>query len=274
MDLSIGIGGVLKKIFGGLIEFLDKILFYRAYSLSTLYSGYREMFIWKPSELGDEIEYRVLWRRYYYKRKLVNPLIWVRARKGYVFKKVVLLVKGESEKTEYQDVVTLFDLTEKPIQTALASLPFRDLRFDDGFVETPYRGIRVKLLEALRDDGSSLDCSYGYTQYMMPSDRLEVHLGREKGDVERWGEIFNLEFIEMEIRSEQIRLLGGRYGRSKIAYKVREMVFQYRSVVKLVFWLKNIVFARQLEKALEDYFSRQRAFDEMEDKVNVGAINE
>lgn len=274
MDLSIGIGGVLKKFFGGLIELLDKILFYKAYSLSTLYSGYREMFIWQPSELGDEIEFRVLWRRYYYKRKLVTPLIWVKARKGCVFKKVVLLVKGEAEKTEYQDVVALFNLTEKPVQTALASLPFRDLRFDDGLVETPYRGIRIELLEAVRDDGSTVDCSYGYTKYMTPSDRLEVHLGREKGDVERWGEIFNLEFIEMEIRSEQRRLIGGRYGRSKIVYKMREIVFQYRAVVKIVFWLKNIVFARQLEGSLEDYFAQQRAFDEMKDKTGVGVVNE
>lgn len=274
MDFSIGIGGVLKKVFGGVIEFLDKILFYKAYSLSTLYSGYREMFIWTPSELGDEIEYRVLWRRYYYRRKLVTPLIWVKARKGYFFKKLVILVKGEAEKAEYQDVVTLFDLTEKPIQTALASLPFRDLRFDGGLVETPYRGIRVKLLEAVRDDGSNIDCSYGYSKYMTPSDRLEVHLGREKGDIERWGEIFNLEFIEMEIRSEQIRLIGGRYGRSKISYKMREMVFQHRAVVKLVFWMKNIIFARQLERALEEYFSRQRAFDEIDDETIIGVKNE
>ncbi|WP_371229695.1 hypothetical protein ACAW63_24270 [Pseudomonas sp. QE6] len=273
MDLSIGIGGVVKKVFGGLIEFMDKILFYKAYSLSTLYSGYREIFVWKPSELGGELEFRVLWRRYYYKRKLVSPMIWVKARKGHAFEKVVLLVKGEAEKIEYQDLVTLFDLSEKPVQTALGSLPFRDIRFDGRFVETPYRGIKIQLLEGLRADGSSIDCSYGHTRYVTPSDRLEVHLGREKGDIERWGEIFNLEFIEMQIRAEQDRLIGGRYGRSKFSYRSREMIFQYRFLVKLVFWLKNIVFARQIEKALEVYFSRQKALDEVEDKA-AEAIDE
>jgi len=76
----------------------------------------------------------------------------------------------------------------------------------------------------------------------------ELIKGLQKGDVEKWGEVFNLEFIEfieLEIRNEKIRLTGLRFGGLKPVYYVRSKLFSINRVVRIIFLAKNIVLPRK-----------------------------
>jgi hypothetical protein len=76
----------------------------------------------------------------------------------------------------------------------------------------------------------------------------------EKGDIEKWGEVFNLKFIEMEIKQEKKRLIGYMFGDF---YSFRKFIFSFNWLVKAIFWYKNLFFAKQLTaefiKYIEDY---------------------
>lgn len=265
MDLPLGgILALLKSIFEPIIEILEKFLFFRAYQISTLYRSYQEVLGMPPDELSNDIEYRVYWKRYHLRKKLTTPMIWVKSKKGKTFSKLILSITASNKKIKYQDHITIVDVSDTPIQVALPSIPFRDLKFSGNRVLMPYHGISTRLLEAYDSDGNEVNFSFEPKDYIIPLDRLEVALGEEKGDIEKWGDIFNLEFIETEIKEEKIRLIGGMFGEPAIFSFIRERLFSMSWLVKLIFWSKNIVTARQLTREFDLYLEQQEEFNKRE----------
>ena len=160
---------------------------------------------------------------------------------------------ASNDKIRYQDCVELYDVDDVPSQTALPSIPFRDLIFNGGMVMTPYDTVKVKVRELISSTGERIYLGDEKYDIFMPFDRLEVAMGLERGDVEKWGEYFNLEFLEMEIKEEKVRLLGESfYSLAPLAFLKRRLSRMDWSV-KLIFWSKNIIFAKHLRKRLELY---------------------
>lgn len=263
MDIpSGGIIGLLRVLFKPIADFFEMLLYYRAYEISTLYHNHREAFGIRPSQLADGVDFKILWKPYHLRKKLVTPMIWLKAKDGRRFSKVALTVTASNSKIKFQDHITLFDVNEIPMQVALPSIPFRSLKFEGNMVFTPYDHIKVEVQALYDNQGNEIRIYPQFEKSMRPFDRLEVAMGLEKGDIEKWGEIFNLEFIEMVIKEERIRLIGPMLGRLKPVYLLRRHLFSINWIVKTIFWSKNIVFAKQLAaefiKYLEEHEKQKK----------------
>lgn len=181
-------------------------------------------------------------------------MIWLRAKGGICFSKVALIVTASNRKIKFQDYITLFHVDEIPMRAALPSIPFRSLKFEGSMVFTPYDYIKVEVQALYDNQGNEIRIHPQFEKSLCPFDRLEVAMGLEKSDIEKWGEIFNLEFIEMMIREERMRLVGPMVGRLKPVYIVRRRLFSYNWIVKIIFWTKNAFFAKQLAAEFVKYF--------------------
>ncbi len=141
------------------------------------------------------------------------------------------------------------------MQTALPSIPFRKLEVKRGKIYQPYEYFQIEVVEAYDKEGKEDDSQCKKSLHITPSDKLEVTLGLEKGYVEKWDNLYNLEFIEMEIKEEQIKLIGCIFNRS---YNIRKYVFSKKGLVKIIFWSKNLVTAKQLTKEFKKYVKSQK----------------
>lgn len=270
MDIPPGTSGLLRAVLKKIADFFSMLLFYRAYEISTLYHNHREAFGIPPDDLLEGIEYKVLWKPYHLRKKLVTPMIWLRAKEKNSFSRVSLVVTASNSKIQYQDNITLYEVSDIPIQAALPSIPFRKIKFEGNTVLTPYDTIKIKVQELYDAEGDKVNAYYPRERHIRPFDRLEVAMGLQKGDIEKWGEIFNLEFLEMELREEKIRLIGPMFGRLKPVYYVRKKLFSINWIVKIAFWTKNIIFAKQLAsefvKYLEEHEAHKKWKEESQDK--------
>ncbi len=268
MDLHIG--GALSVI-RAILSPIEKLLFFRAYWISSLVHSHRQVLGRFPHKLTEHLEYDIEWGKYYLGDKINSPLFWIRALKDEEFSKVVLSVTASSVKVRYQDVLSFYKVGSTPTQAALPSVPFRNVRIEGNRVYTPYNSIQTRLIELHDKDGKPVDF-YGSVSTVTPFDRLEVAMGLEKGDVEKWGEVFNLQFIEGEIREERIRLVGSRFTSLKPVYALRAWIFGYDWIVKINFWRKNLIYATQLEKSFEKFWQQQLELDEFRKEQAKGEI--
>ncbi len=266
MEIPSGIFGLLRVLFKPIADFVSKVFFYRAYEISTLYRNHRELFRIPPNNLTNDIEFRVYWKEYHLRRKLITPMIWVRAKGDEVFSKLVLSVTASNNKIKYQDYVTILNVNNTPTQTSLPSIPFRKLKIRDGTAFTPYDDIRTHLLEAYDQAGDTINLFGGNETRLTPIDKLEVELGLEKGDVEKWGEIFNLEFIELEIKEQRIRLIGRRIMRRDVFSRIVVRLFELNWLVKIIFWSRNIFTAKQLTKEFDRCLKDHEEFKQRNEK--------
>lgn len=269
MDLHIGGALTLIKV---ILSPIEKLFFYRAYWLSSLVHSHRQVLGRFPHDLTEHLEYDINWEKYYLGEKTNSPLFWIRALKDKEFSKVVLSVTASSAKVRYQDVLTLYKVGATPTRAALPSIPFRSVSVEENRVFTSYDSIETRLIELNDQDGKPVNF-YGSVSAIHPWDRLEVAMGLEKGDIEKWGEVFNLQFIEGEIRAERIRLIGSRFSSLKPVYALRCWVFGYDWIVKLNFWRKNLVFARPLEKAFEEFWRQKQEVDEFRNEKDKGGVD-
>lgn len=255
---SSSIVSVLRFLFKPIIDVVGIILFYNAYRMSSLYHDCRENTS-QPRELTEDLECKIFWKTYHRRRKLVTPMIWVRSSRGTHFSKVVLTVTAFNDKIKYQDCVTLFDVSSVPCQAALPSIPFRHPEFEGRLVFTPYDYIQTEVKELYGVDGNTVDVNYAEKVYVKPFDRLEIAMGLQKGYVEAWGETFNLEFIEMALVEEKIRLRGPMLRSSNFVYDLRRKIFNINWIVKCIFWSKNIIFAKQISSEVIKYIEEKTA---------------
>gem|GEM_PF-3533646 len=254
------IRSVLKKIFTPITDGISKLLFREAYEISTLWCRYKDDFVTDPKTIFDSIEYKIYWREYRYKSKLTTPMIWIRAKDGLQFTKVLVTVEAKNPDVRYQSSVTIRDLDYLPIEVALPSIPFRKLRFEPGCVFTPYRSIKTTLTELYDNEGNKVELSkyYEISHEFVPSDSIAVAKGDEKEAVEIWKEIYNLKEIELEV--SQILCVLRCWGecRPRLISDISRSVFGRRWVAKMLFWSRNIFTAKDLTRKFDVYIEKHQ----------------
>jgi hypothetical protein len=262
MDIATGgLFAVLRFIFKPVLDVFGKLFFRNAYKVSTVYHNHREAFSFHSKELCKELEHKVFWRPYYLSKKLLTPMIWLKSVDQNVYSKVVLSVTAGNKKIAYQDQIVIYKVSGIPTQVALPSIPFRNLTFDRGGVYTPYDNIITRVEELYDAHGEPIELSGSTMNILCPFDRLNEVFGVERGDVEKWGEVFNLRLIESELKELKIRLIGPLRGSYSFMYRLKQKVFGKKWIVKSVFWIRNLIWARQLNSVLADYI------DEFEDRL-------
>lgn len=250
MDLSISIS-ILQNVW----EFIQKPFIKKAYEVSTMHKNYREAFA-SPLHKLEYIEYQIIWQEYFLEKKLTTPMFWIRAKEGQEFSKMIISVQAIlDEKINYQDNIILFNVNRIPIQTALPSIPFRNLVFKNNSIRTPYDYLQIEIIEAYDKEGRESESQCEKSLQMTPVDKLEVVLGEEKGYVEKWGKVYNLEYIEMEIKEEQIRLNGDLLSSWT---QMKRKIFAKKWLVKIIFWSKNLFTAKQLTREFNKYIKEQK----------------
>lgn len=260
MDIpSGGVLGLLRIVLKPIVDFIERVLFRNAYEVSTLYKTHREAFSFRPRKLPGGLEYQVFWMPYRLRKRLTTPMMWVRSNNGTI-KKATLIVTAFNDKIKYQDCVEIYNVDDVPVQTALPSIPFRDLKFNGGLVMTPYDTIRVRVVELLATKGEEINIDSDKSDMFMPFDRLEVAMGLEKGDVEKWGEHFNLEFLESEIKEERIRILGESYFSPYPISLLKRRLSEAGWAVRIIFWSRNLIFAKHLTNRLGVYLKEHEEF--------------
>jgi len=250
MELSVSVS-VLKNVW----EFIQKPFIQRVYEISNSYKNYREAFS-LPLQKLENIEYKIIWQEYYLGKKLITPMLWVRAKEGKEFSKMIISVQAIlDKKISYQDNIILFNINSIPIQIALPSIPFRNLTFKNNRVQIPYEHLQLEVIEAYDIEGKEDKSQCEKSSRMTPFDKLEVALGWEKGYVEKWGKIYNLEYVEEVIKDEQIRLISSMLNRN---YGIRKYIFSKKWLLNIIFWSKNIFTAKQLTREFEKYLKEEK----------------
>ncbi|HEV6965052.1 hypothetical protein, partial [Roseateles sp.] len=120
--------------------------------------------------------------------------------------KVVISVLASNNKVVYQDEAVLRHVDERRHRAALPAIPFRHPKIEGNVVYTPYDAFRVELIEVCDESGKDLLPRRPIVHITHPIDRLEVAMGEELGYVEKWGCVYNLQFIEMEIKEVMVRI--------------------------------------------------------------------
>ncbi len=250
MELSVSVS-LLKNVW----EFIQKPFIKKAYEISTLYKNYQEVFS-SPLQKLENIEYQIIWQEYYLGKKLTTPMLWIRTKEGEGFSKMIISVRAIlKEKISYQDNIILFNVNNIPTQVALASIPFRNVTFKNNKVQIPYEYLQLEVVEAYDMEGEEDKSQCKKSIRLTPFDKLEITLGWEKGYVEKWGKIYNLEYIEDEIKEEQIRLIGNMMTSWSL---MKRKVFGKKWLVKIIFWYRNIFRAKQLTREFEKYLKKQK----------------
>ena len=250
MEVSVSVS-LLKNVW----EFIQKPFIKKAYEVSTTHKKYGEAVTLSPLELGS-IKYRIIWEEYYLGKKLTTPMLWVRTKEGEKFSKMIISVQATlDERITYQDNIILFNINSIPIQIALPSIPFRNLTFKGSRVQIPYEHLQIEVIEAYDMEGKEDKSQCKKSLRLTPFDKLEIALGWEKGYVEKWGKIYNLEYIEEKIKDEQNRLMGNLMTSWS---KRRKKIFSKKWLVKIIFWSKNIFTAKQLTREFEKYLKEEK----------------
>jgi hypothetical protein len=267
MDISFGgIFGAFKAIFSLSKQRIEKYLFHRAYEISTIYYSHRQAFGRPSHHLSQNLSYNIHWEKYYLRERKNCPIILVKSENGKTFSKLVLSVTASNDKIKYQNTLTLFDINSIPTQAALPSIPFRNIRIKGNQVFTPYDHISTIVIELYDAEGQPVDLFRGGVNLLYPCDRLEIALGLEKGDIEKWGEVFNLQFIEREIIEERIRLIGGL---SRFYFFKRRIILSNNWIVKANFWRKNLGSAKQLTGEFENYLLQEKELENWRQKKQM-----
>lgn len=251
---------LIRFLFKPLVSSVEKILFRSTYETSTLYRSYIDVFGNKPKKLTEDIEYKLIWQKFYKNEELKEPLIIVRARNAKEFCSATILITAKNSKYRYQERITLENLDHRPTQQALPSIPFRELTFRDRFVLTPYDDITVKLIELIDKDGHKIELSKSAYDYFFPMDNLDVILGLKKGYIKRWGNIYNLQFMESELEDLQIQLTGCLISQHLWLYHFKRRLFSNRFVIHSIFWSKNLITARAIKNSLNHFLEEQKQF--------------
>lgn len=275
MEFGSTLFGIARKAAGWAFGFVEKLVCRRAYKLSTLYHDHRILIEDHPRPLGEHLGYRVFIEEYLHGNRQRAPLLEVCSNAGIRLSKVVISVTASNEKVCYQDQVVLHHVDERRHRAALPAVPFRRPKIEGNQVYTPYDKLRVELLEIRGDAGQDLLPRWRVKEEMHPIDRLEVAMGKEQDFVEKWGEVYNLQYLEMAIREEIIRMRALHFHHSAV---VRMMAagLQHRWVGKALFWTKNAFWARPLQRELEqhikeyrEYEAQRRANEDAAARVNV-----
>ena len=260
MEVSSWMFGVVRKVGKWAYGLVEKQVCRRAYELSTVYHDHRVLIETRPDPLGEHLGYILFWDEYLHGERQRAPIIEVRANPGVPLSKVVISVSATNDKVCYQDEVVLRHVDERRHRAALPAIPFRYPKLKGNLVFTPYDDFRVELIEVRDESGKDLMPRWPVVHVTHPLDRLEVALGEELEYVEKWGRVYNLQFIEMQVREELVHILAWRFHRSPLVQRLTERL-QRRRVAKALFWAKNAFRARPLQRELERHIAEYKEYE-------------
>lgn len=260
MEVSSLMFGAVRKLGKWAYGLVERQVCRRAYELSTLYHDHRVLIETRPDPLGEHLGYILFWDEYLHGERQRAPIIEVRANPGVRLSKVVISVSATNDKVCYQDEVVLRHVDERRHRAALPAIPFRYPRIEGNLVFTPYDDFRVELIEVRDESGKDLLPRWPVVHVKHPLDRLEVALGEELEYVEKWERVYNLQFIEMQVREELVHILAWRFHRSPLVQRLTERL-QHRRVAKALFWAKNAVRARPLQRELERHIAEYKEYE-------------
>jgi hypothetical protein len=261
----------IRSILKAVASPIEKILFRRAYEISTLVKCRRQILGRFSHSLTADLEYDIHWGKYYLRDEIFCPLFWIKSRSGKYYSKIVLVVNALSTQHNFQCAFTLYDFGPHPIRTTLPSIPLRVLQKNvlvkNGRIHSPYLEVQIKVVELWDESGNEVSTkSLSLPPRLSPLDRLEVAMGQEKGDVEKWGQVYNFEFLESEIKEEQIRLRSRYYIATRIRDKLKGQVLGWTWIVQISFWRKNLIWATHLSKEYAEFLKQQQEVDEFRKK--------
>lgn len=275
MELGTSLFGVARKLAVWAFSIVEKLVCQRAYELSTLYNDHRILIESRPHELGEHLGFRLFTDEYLHGARQSHPLIEVCAHRGIRLSKVVISVTASNDKICHQNQVVLHQVDERRHRAALPAVPFRRPRIEGNMVYTPYDTLRIELLEIRDESGKDVMPRWPVAREFHPIDRLEVALGEEQDYVEKWGRVYNLQFVELQAREELVHIRAWHFHRSVFARMVAGRL-QHRQIGKALFWMKNAFWARPLQRELEqhiaeyrDYEARRQAQEEAAAKVDM-----
>lgn len=260
MEIGSSLFGIARKLARWGSGFVEKLICRRAYEVSTLYHDHRELVESRPHSLGEVLRYQLFWNEYLHGTRQRAPIIEVRANRGVRLSKVVISVTAFNEKVCYQNEVVLRHVDERRHRATLPAIPFRNLKFSGNFVYTPYDEFRVELIEIRDVEGRDIMSPRPVVRTSAPMDRLEVALGEQREYVEKWGRIYNLRFIELEISEVLVHIRAWRFHRSDLVQKLTHLL-QHRWSGKVIFWARNAVSARPLQRALDRHITEYREYE-------------
>jgi len=273
MEITVGSSWVLlNKVYSilkAVASPLEKLLFERAYEISSQVKCLREVLGRFPHLLTDDIEYDFHWSKYYLRNEIFCPLFWIKSRSGKRYSKIVLAITASGRHQKHQCPLTLYDLGPLPIRTTLPSIPLRVLNknilVENARVFMPFSEIEVKLVELWDESGQPIHVTSRCLP-LSPMDRLEVAMGRQRGDVEKWGNHYNLEFLESEMEEERVRLIAPYFMARRLPDRLKRKVFGWMWVVQISFWSKNLIWAFHLSKEFAKVVIREQETDKYRKK--------
>ena len=269
MEVSVASAlGLVHKVYSTLkavASLLEKLLFERAYEISSQVKCLREVLGRFPRSLTEDIEYDLHWGKYYLRNEIFCPLFWIKSRSGKRYSKIVLAITASGQLQKFQCPLTLYDLGGLPTRTTLPSIPLRvskkNVLVENARVFVPFSEIEVELFELWDENGQQVSVRSRCLP-MAPMDHLEVAMGNQRGDVEKWGKHYNLEFLESEIIEEKIRLTAPYFMARRLPDRLRRKIFSWMWVVRISFWRKNLVLASHLSKQYAEVKKREQEIDE------------
>lgn len=260
MEASSWMFGAARKLGKWLFGIIEKQVCRRAYELSTLYHDHRELIEMRPFPLGEHLGHRLFWGEYLLGQRQRAPMIEVRANPGVRLSKVVISVLAANDKLCYQDEVVLRHIDERRHRAALPAIPFRCPKIEGDSVRVPYDHFRVELIAVLDECGNDLLPPSPVVHISYPVDRLEVALGKEVEHVAKWGRVYNLQFIDRQIKEEMVRILAWQFHRSSTVRWIAGRL-KNRRVAKTLFWAKNAFRARPLQRELERHIAEYKEYE-------------
>lgn len=260
MEVSSWMFGAVRKIGKWAYGIAEKRICRDAYELSTAYHDHRVLIETRPDPLGEHLGYLLFWDEYLQGERQRAPIIEVRANPGVRLSKVVISVSATNDKVCYQDEVVLRHVDERRHRASLPAIPFRHPKIEGNLVFTPYNDFRVELIEVRDESGKDLLPRWPVVHVSHPIDRLEVALGEELEYVEKWGRVYNLRFIELQVREEMVHIFAWRFQRSPLVQRITERL-QHRRVAKTLFWIKNAFRARPLQRELERHIAEYQEYE-------------
>jgi hypothetical protein len=188
--------------------------------------------------------------------------------------KVVIAISASNEKVCYQNEVVMRHVDGRRHRAMLSAVPFRRPKIKGGWVYTPFDTFHVELIEIVDEQGKNLKPRWPVSHVSHPIDRLEVALGKERDYVEKWGEVYHLGFLEMAISEEMVRLFAWQFNRSRLVQKLVQPL-QRRLVAKAIFWSKNAVWARPLQRELEQHIAEYKEYlARYPDEIDVAEVED
>ncbi|EPJ8721865.1 hypothetical protein LLI36_003728, partial [Acinetobacter baumannii] len=247
-------GPILKKP----IEWITKFLFLDAYKVSTAYRTSRDLQLLWRKDLGGFVNYSINWNQIFLGKQQTNCTLWVKANNDQHYSKVIFCVTASLSNLKYQSVIEIHDLTSKPCVLALPSIPIRNLEWRNGQLYEPYNEFKIELKEVFDKDNTYINLKNNTKSIFNPVDNLGFLQGK-KSYVYRWGQWWNLDFLESEkdefLLTYKAYAFRAKFDKSNNAslFSARAWLLSNRLLLNVFFWSKNIFKAKHLRVAFDKY---------------------